>query len=131
MIFLDTGYFIGLMDEKDDNHDDAMEIENYLNYSNEPTVVNTTVLVETLNRSAGSREDVKQLWNDIYLNNIVIQLSDEDYLKSLEINGWLNNSINYSDCTIIQTMMSVGINRIVSFDSGFEKIGRYQVISSM
>lgn len=131
MIFLDSGYFIGLMDKKDDNHEDAIEIENYLNYADESTVVNTTVLVETLNRSVGKKDDVKQLWDDLHVNNIVIQLSDEDYLKSLEINGWFNNSINYSDCTIIQTMMSMGINRIVSFDSGFKKIGKYDVISAI
>ena len=94
MIFLDSGYFIGLMDKKDDNHEDAIEIENYLNYADESTVVNTTVLVETLNRSVGKKDDVKQLWDDLHVNNIVIQLSDEDYLKSLEINGWFNNSIN-------------------------------------
>ena len=89
------------------------------------------VLVETLNRSVGKKDDVKQLWDDLHVNNIVIQLSDEDYLKSLEINGWFNNSINYSDCTIIQTMMSMGINRIVSFDGGFKKIGKYDVISAI
>lgn len=131
MIFLDSGYFIGLMDKKDDNHEDAIKIENYLNYADESTVVNTTVLVETLNRSVGKKDDVKQLWDDLHVNNIVIQLSDEDYLKSLEINGWFNNSINYSDCTIIQTMMSMGINRIVSFDGGFKKIGKYDVISAI
>ncbi|MDO5814388.1 MAG: hypothetical protein Q4Q18_02020 [Methanobrevibacter sp.] len=46
MIFLDSGYFISLMYEKDP----------YLDNSNEPTVINTTVIVETLNRSTGTRD---------------------------------------------------------------------------
>lgn len=51
IIFLDTGYFKGLMDKKDVHHKDALEIQEFLNNWNETTVINTTVLVETLNRS--------------------------------------------------------------------------------
>ena len=62
MYFLDTCYFKGLMDSKDKNHKDALKIEDYLIDSNEKTVINTTVLVETLNWSVGTRDDVKKLW---------------------------------------------------------------------
>ena len=47
MIFLDTGYFKGLIDKKDFYHQDALEIREFLEESNETTVINTTVLVET------------------------------------------------------------------------------------
>jgi predicted nucleic acid-binding protein len=131
MIFLDSGYFIGIMDDKDNHHDEAMKIKEYLIDSNESTVINTTVIVETLNRSVGTKDDVEKIYDDLYSNNIVVSLTDEDYIKSLEVNGWYNNSINYSDCTIITTMIDKGISKIVSFDGGFEKIGNYEVISDL
>lgn len=129
MIFLDSGYFIGLMDEKDNHHDEAMEIRDDLHTLKETTVINTTVLVETLNRLSGTRVVVKSLWDDMRLNNTVVCLNNDDYKKSLEINGWYNNAVNYSDCTILKTMMDFGITRIVSFDEAFKNICNYEVIS--
>lgn len=131
MIFLDTGYFKGLMDKKDQHHDDALKIRKHLIDLNETTVINTTVLVETLNWSVGSNESVNELFDNINDENKVIQLTDMDYLKSLEINGWYGNSINYSDCTIINTMINLDIKQIVSFDRGFKKIKAFSVISSI
>lgn len=127
MIFLDTGYFKGLIDEKDAHHDDALKIDNFLNDLNETTVINTTVLVETLNWAVGN-DDLNELYFTLHRENQVIQLTDNGYSKSLEINGWFGNSINYSDCTIINTMLNMGISKIVSFDSGFKKIRGFEVI---
>ena len=131
MIFLDTGYFKGLMDNNDSHHEDSLKIRNFLNNLNETTVINTAVLVETLNWSVGKMEIVKDLYDEIKEDNLLISLTKEDYLKSLEINGWFGNSINYSDCTIILTMMKMDITRIVSFDGGFDKINRYEIISTV
>ena len=119
------------MDDTDLHHDDALRIENYIDDFNENTVINTTVLVETLNWSVGTDDNVEYLYNDLNSQNHVVQLTDEDYLKSVMINGWYGNSINYNDCTIINTMMNMGIHRIVSFDGDFKKIKGYQVISSI
>ena len=58
MYFLDTGYFKGLMDSKDKNHNNALKIEEWLINSHEKTVINTTVLVETLNWSKGTKAHV-------------------------------------------------------------------------
>lgn len=131
MIFLDTCYFKGIMDKKDVHHKDALKINKCLDNLDETTVINTTVLVETLNWSVGTNDVVKDLYHDLHAKNQVIQLTGKDYLKSLEINGWYGNSINYSDCTIINTMMDMGINQIVSFYSDFEKIKAFNVISSI
>lgn len=119
------------MDNRDIHHDDALKIEWYLKDYNETTVINTTVLVETLNWSAGTNDNLNDLFDELCSKNNVIFLKNEDYLKALEINGWYGNSINYSDCTIINTMIDMGIDTIVSFDSGFKKINGYNVISAM
>lgn len=131
MIFLDTGYFKGLMDSKDTHHKEALKIEEYLTDSNETTVINTTVLVETLNWSVGTDDTVKELYKDLHDENLLIHLTPEDYLNALELNAWLKNSLNYSDCTIFNTMINRGIHKIVSFDEGFRKINSLHVIYGM
>ncbi|WP_298499585.1 type II toxin-antitoxin system VapC family toxin [uncultured Methanobrevibacter sp.] len=130
MIFLDTGYFKGLLDKKDRHHKDAL-INEFLVDSNETTVINTTVLVETLNRVVGTGNSINKVFNNLHDENRVIQLTGKDYLRSLEINGWYGNSINYADCTIINTMMNLGITQIVSFDSDFKKINVFEVICNV
>ena len=130
MIFLDTGYYIGLLDEKDSPHNDSIRIRDEIEGYNETTVINTTVIVETLNQSVGTCENIEELYNNLKEENKVISLTKQDYLKSLDINGWYGNTLNYSDCTIVKTMMNLGITRIVSFDGCFKKIGKYEVIST-
>lgn len=129
MIFTDTGYYIGLLDEKDSHHEESIKIRDKLQEYNETTVINTTVLVETLNQSVGTCDNVEELYENLKEENEVIPLTKQDYLKSLEINGWYGNTLNYSDCTIVKTMMNMGITKIVSFDGCFKKIGKYEVIS--
>ncbi len=131
MIFLDTGYFKGLYDKKDPHHDDALSIKDYINTYNELTVINTTVLVETLNRSVLTNMSTREIYNDLYYENQVIELTNEDYLESLRVNEFFGNSINYSDCTIINTMIKNGIRKIVTFDSDFMKVRGWNVIYSM
>lgn len=43
---------------------------------------------------------------------------------------WFNfgKSINFSDCTIVNSMIKHSITRIVSFDSDFDKIGAFERI---
>ena len=82
MIFLDSGYFKALNDDKDLNHEESLKIESYLECSNEITVINTTVLVETLNRVSGSYDVVKQVHNELYTKNQVIQTEACCFLPS-------------------------------------------------
>ena len=81
MIFIDSGYFMGIMDKTDDNHKEALKIQDYLNDVNETFVINTTVVVETLNRVGGEKEDVENLWDNLFSNHRVISLTRQDYLK--------------------------------------------------
>ena len=113
------------------HHKDALKINQCLDNLKESTVINTTVLVETLNWSVGTPDAVEELYNELNTKNKVIQLTNKDYLKSLTVNRWYGNSINYSDCTIISTMIDMGITKIVSFDRGFEKIKAFEVISNV
>lgn len=131
MIFLDSSYFKGLLYPKDPYHDDALNIKDFLNRSNELTVLNTTVLVETLNWSVKANIFANLIYGQIKSNNMIISLTREDYIKSLEINCWFGNSINYSDCTIVNTMLDMEIDKIVTFDDDFKKIDGFNIISEV
>ena len=70
---------------------------------------------------------------DYVLNNLMNVekldfLSSEDYMDSIDIFKFYNFSINFSDCTIINTMINHKINKIVSFDSDFDKIRGFERI---
>ena len=131
MIFLDTGYFENLMNPRESNHEISLEIQEYINDSNEQTVINTTVLVETLNRSVKTDTFAERMYRTLKSRHCIVSLNKDDYLKSLEINRWFGNSINYSDCTIIHTMMGMNITDIVTFDSDFEKVNGLNIISTI
>lgn len=131
MIVLDTGFFKGLMDNRDRHHKEALKIEKYLRKHDERTLINTTILIETINWTAGTDISIKQLYNNLITDNKFVELSKKDYLESLKVNGWYGNNINYSDCTIINTMLNEHLNRIISFDGDFKKIKGFKVIDNI
>ena len=126
MIFIDSSYYIARLVEDDKFHKRSLELESQLN---EKRYINNTVLNETLN-AFGSYGgiDINELF--IYLNEIndIIYLKDKDYSDSVKLSGYYNSSINFSDCTILQSMQKLGINKIVSFDNDFSKINGLTVI---
>ncbi|MDO5860791.1 type II toxin-antitoxin system VapC family toxin [Methanobrevibacter sp.] len=130
MIFLDSSYLKGLIDEKDSFHKKALIVRDEIGEYNELTVINTTVLVETLNFTAKTNSLAGEVYNELKCNNKIVSLTFEDYINSLNLNRWYGNSINYSDCTIINTMFGLGINKIATFDSDFSKIKGINILQS-
>ncbi len=129
MIFLDSCYLKGLIDKKDTFHEKAL-LQDEIGEYNELTVINTTVLVETLNFTAKTNSIADGVYNELKCNNKIVSLTFEDYINSLNFNRGYGNSINYSDCTIINTMFGLGINKIATFDSDFSKIKGINILQS-
>lgn len=126
MIFIDSSYYIARLLVDDKYHRRAKEIENHLN---EKKIINSTVLTETLNaftRCGG--KSVKDLFNVLTEMNEVVYLSPSDYQEAADIFNYYDSSINYSDCTVLQSMQNLGITKIVSFDEDFSKIRGLSVI---
>ncbi len=130
MIFLDSSYLKGLIDEKDTFHEKALIVQDEIGVYNELTVINTTVIVETLNFTAKTNSLADEVYDELKFHNKIVSLNFEDYINSLNLNRWYGNSINYSDCTIINTMFDLGINKIATFDSDFKKIKGLNIIQS-
>ena len=119
---MDSSYLIGLIIDNDQHHTKAVELKPYL--KNEKKLINNTVLVETLNniKSTNHSIDTDEIVNSILKLDSIEFLTREDYFKSIELFNYYNQSINYSDCTILYTMQQYSLNTIVSFDSDFDKV---------
>ncbi len=127
MIFVDTTFLIALLIKTDPLHEKALEISETIR---ERKVINNTVLNETLNAFTGKGGKAgKELYQVILEMFDIIYLDEKDYENAIDIYLNFNSSINYSDCTILSSMVKNKINRIVTFDSDFNKIKGINVIN--
>ena len=122
MLFIDTCYIIALMNNKAINHKQAKKINEII--KNEYTIINSTVLIEMLNNLHKKRYGPlrENIINILYNMDEIHYLTPKDYDKALQICKDYNFSVNYSDCTILKTMIDYNVDTIVSFDSDFDKI---------
>ena len=127
MIFVDTSFLLALLIESDPLHEKALLISETIH---EKKVINNVVLSETLNAftSKGGKLG-KELYQGINEMFEIKYLNKSDYDDAIELYLNLDSSINYSDCTILLTMINNRINRIVSFDSDFTKIKGITVVN--
>ena len=121
MIFLDSTYLIGLILKRDTFTKRSIELEPYL--YGESKLINNTVFNEVFNSvtSNNLRYNLEEIKSLLLSYNVDI-LTFDDYLDAMKIFKHYNFSINFSDCTILKTMQDNNINKIVSFDSDFDKI---------
>ena len=121
MIFLDSTYLIGLILKNDSLYYKSHLLKPYLGDENK--IINNTVFNEVLNSvtSNNSHYDLNHIKKLLLSFNIDFLTSD-DYLDSFDIFEYYNFSVNFSDCTILNTMQNYNINQIDSFDSDFDKI---------
>ena len=122
MIFLDSSYILSLIFENDINHLKAMQIRYVL--EDEAKMINNTVLNEVLNSidPNNSKIEINYIINRLLSLHKIDFLNYDDYIRSIKIFRYYNQSINFSDCTILKSMFENNINQIISFDSDFDKI---------
>ncbi len=120
MIFLDSSYLIALMLKQDRNYKKASDLKTTI--FNERIIINNTVLSEVLN----SFNKYNSLNLEHNVNNMfkfdIDYLTEDDYKKALTYYRYYNTAINFSDCTILVTMNKYNTDKIVNFDSDFNKI---------
>ena len=128
MIFLDTNYINGLIIKRDSHNTFSKNIRPFL--ANEAKATNVTVLVEVLNslRVNNFEGNFDAIISKLVNLDIFDYLSVEDYQKAMDLCKFYNFSINFSDCTILQSMHKFGINKIVSFDDDFSKVKGLSII---
>jgi len=122
MLFIDTTYLLSLIKVMEKNHEKAILLLEHID--KEETLINSTVLIEMLNRLKKKRYDKYRntIIDLIYNMDNIHYLTTEDYSKSLDTCKYYNFSINFSDCTILESMKQYNVTHIVSFDSDFDKV---------
>lgn len=103
MIFMDSGYFKGLIIKRDSYRKFSHTIKPLL--KNEVKVINITVLVEVLNslKKNNYYGDVDMIIQQLCGLDVFDWLTSEDYKKAFEKFKFYNGAINFSDCTILVT----------------------------
>ncbi|WP_283390437.1 type II toxin-antitoxin system VapC family toxin [Methanobrevibacter woesei] len=120
MIFLDSSYLIALMLKQDRNYKKASDLKTTI--FNERIIINNTVLSEVLNSfNKYNSPNLEHNVNNMFKFDIDY-LTEQDYKKALTYYRYYNTAINFSDCTILVTMNKYNTDKIVSFDSDFNKI---------
>ena len=121
MIFLDSTYLIGVILKKDTYTERALQLKSVL--KNERKLINNTVFTEVMNSltATNSTYDADEL-TGLLLSYEIDFLGPDDYAEAASLYKHYNHAVNFSDCTILQTMIKNKVNTIVSFDSDFDKI---------
>lgn len=125
--FIDSSFLISLLTENEKNNQHSCEISENIN---EYRVINNIVLSETLNgiRRYEKRVDLNKIYTIINEVMEIKYLKKSDYEEAVNIYGYYNGSINYSDCLILKTMQDNNINKILSYDDDYDKINGLQRI---
>ena len=121
MIFADSSYFIGIAREKDRWHKDALRIAER---NNEALLISDLLISESVTL-VGSLEGGKagKILYEYFVDNCKIVFTDTDLLENaMQIFLMYDGTLSLADATSVEIMHRFGIDRIVSFDSDFDKV---------
>lgn len=121
MILVDSNLFIALTNQYDQWHEQSIKILSDI--ENEKKIIADVVILESINLvgSLLGGEIVKQLYDNIKDNYSIYatnELYDEAMISYLHYDGFLS----LTDVLLLKIMEDLQIDRIVSFDSDFDKI---------
>ncbi|MEE9151934.1 MAG: PIN domain-containing protein [Thermoplasmata archaeon] len=121
MILVDSSFFIGLVDKKDQWHKKAIRV---LEKINEEMIVSDLIISESVtsigNRSGGKAG--KKLY-EFFVDNCQIVYVDEVLLKEgMNIFLKYDGKLSVADSVSVAIMKKRKISRIASFDSDFDKV---------
>ena len=122
MIFVDSSFFIALVDRKDQWHPAAKAILPVL--ANETILISDLIIAESVSiigrRSGGKAGE--QLYN-YFMDNCDLVVMDEKILKGgMSVFLRYDGTLSVSDAVSVFIMKKKNINRILSFDSDFDKV---------
>ena len=124
MIFVDSSFFIALADRKDQWHPAAKAVLPVL--TDETIIISDLIITESITiigrRSGGKAGE--QLYH-YFIDNCDLVFIDEKILKgSMSVFLRYDGTLSVSDSASVFIMMEKNIDRILSFDSDFDKVAR-------
>jgi predicted nucleic acid-binding protein len=120
-VFVDSSYWVGLADSKDQWHPRARELVREIRP--DPRVLDLTVS-EAIT-IVGSRQGGKKARDlyQVFLDSCDVIFLDRDLLDSaMELHLAHDGRLSLADCATIRAMARTGDRSIVSFDSDFDTV---------
>ncbi len=121
MIFADSSFFFAIVREKDWWHKDALKLAEKIK---EDLLISELIISESITM-VGSLEGGKvgKIHYEYFLDNCKIEFINEEMMgKSMDTFLKYDGSISLADASSIEFMKKHGVNKIISFDSDFDKI---------
>ena len=121
MIFADSSYFIAIAREKDRWHKDALRVAER---NNEALLISDLVISESVTL-VGSLEGGKagKILYEYFVDNCKIVFIDNDLLESaMQTFLMYDGTISLADAASVVIMHEHEIDKIISFDSDFDKV---------
>ena len=120
-IFVDASYIIALIVEKDQWHENAVELLGKL--KSEDKIITEAMIIESLNLIGSCHGGkVGYLTFKYIKDNFIIFKSDSLLDESLRYYLKFDGTLSLADCTAIHTMKENEIYEILSFDDDFDKV---------
>ncbi|MEA1943927.1 MAG: PIN domain-containing protein [Euryarchaeota archaeon] len=122
MIFVDSSYYIAIADIKDQWHEKALKLSEYV--ENNRSVISSFIISEVMTE-IGRRSGGKVAYNlyNYFIDNCKIVYIDRDMLvESMEIFLKYDGTLSLADAASIAIMNNMKISEIVSFDSDFDRV---------
>jgi uncharacterized protein len=127
-VFADTGYWIAILNPKDELHGKAMEVSR--NLGQVVIVTSEVVLTELANyfadRGASFREKASAAIESIRKNpnaRLILQTSLQFQSGAAMYRRYADKEWSLTDCTSIETMQEQGINDVLAYDQHFKQAG--------
>ena len=122
MIFVDSSYYIAIVDTRDQWHKKALELSEYV--ENDSSVVSNFIISEVvteIGRRSGGK--VAYAMYNYFTDNCEIIYIDRGMLsESVEIVLKYAGTLSLADATSVTIMDNMKIGEIISFDSDFDKV---------
>jgi predicted nucleic acid-binding protein len=122
LIIVDSSYFIGLVDKRDQWHKNALNLKKY--FESEEVVITDLIVSEVLTE-IGKRKGGKEghiLYQFFKDNCKIIYSTEQDFESAEKIYLNFDGKLSISDSLAVHYIYEMAIDRIISFDSDFDKI---------
>ena len=121
MIFVDASYIIALIVEKDQWHQDAINLLDRL--KSEEKIITDAMIIESLNLIGSCHGGkVGYLTFKYIRDNFNIFKSDTLLEESIRYYLKYDGTLSLADCTAIHAMKENNVHEIFSFDDDFDKV---------
>lgn len=128
MIFIDSSYLIAIALKTDQWNKKALKIAKKL--ENKNLILSKLILSETITligKIAGGKS-AKIFYNYIKQNYRIYDDKLSLYDEAIEIHLMYDGTLSFADAVSVEIMKKLNINKIVSFDSDFDKVNEIQRI---